>query len=535
MQTEALTAKSEPDSELDLLYHYAGIANGRIYSSQADLEPKDRPMPEVLEWCERQGNIIVMKSGLILAVDPSSRTVQNCKILLSSKNIRPRRVVPATETLIKLLLSGAKEEDRFEEILNDPNNVSLQQQRLRLLVGEAIAEQVSDIHIEVRQDVTHVRFRRHGELYLHTEWTARVGREVSAVAFNRETDHAITHFNPIVPQTASMPLHIDGVDVRLRLASLPAHGGFDVVMRVLTAGREVLFSLHELGYTPDQIILINKATQLPNGAVIVAGPTGSGKTTTLASCMQMVQADRKVYTIEDPVEKIINNATQVPVNVEKEDLDFANMGRSALRMDPDVMVLGELREEETAKVLMRAAITGHLVFTTVHTNSASAIVTRFVDMGISPILLADPSVLSCLICQRLVPKLCSHCAIPVTSSVTHWPHLARWRAIVGDDIDRMKGRGTSCRTCKGTGISGRTVVAEIIWVDEIGRQFIQRCDTLGWEKYLKEQGWMNYREHALRLVRNGICDPLDIERLIGSIQHSHEIEKFDYRKSFALI
>ena len=353
------------------------------------------------------------------------------------------------------------------------------------------------------------------------------------MAFNHETDHAITHFNPLVPQNASMPLHVDGLDVRLRLASLPAHGGFDVVLRVLTTGREQTQSLADLGYPAEQIALINRVVQLPHGAVLVAGPTGSGKTTTLGACMRLVARERKIYTIEDPVEKLISNATQVPVNTEKEDRDFANMGRSALRMDPDVIVLGEMRDEETARVMIRASITGHLVFSTIHTNSATAIVTRLIDMGISPILLGDPHVLNCLICQRLLPKLCQRCAQPLSSSALHQPHLARWEAVLGEHLStvRVRGNNKNCAYCKGTGIGGRTVVAEIVWVDEPSRHFIQKSDILGWEKYLKEHGFSTYQEQALRLVCAGVADPLDAEKMIGELNPLQYQQGFDYRST----
>ncbi len=510
---------TESQIELEQLSKFAAIASSKVYTSHADLDPKDHPMQEMLDWCEKQGDIVVMRSGLILSSNPSSRSVQNCKIVMGGKGLRAGKVVPTTSALVRLLLAGAKDEeaDKHLDPTSDPQSVSLQQQRLRMLVAEGIREQISDIHLEVREDATYVRFRRHGELYLHTEWPARVGREVSAVAFNRETDHAITHFNPLVPQNASMPLHIEDMDIRLRLASLPAHGGFDVVMRILTTGHEQSMTLDELGYTADQIKLIHRATQMPYGTVLVAGPTGSGKTTTLAACMQMISDDRKIYTIEDPVEKLISNATQVPVNTEKEDRDFAGLGRAALRMDPDVIVLGELRDEDTARVMMRASITGHLVFSTIHTNNATAIVTRLVDMGISQNLLGDPNVLVCLICQRLLPKLCLECAVPVTQSAAHQPNLQRWAEVFGDKLSQVHVRGKHCKLCNHTGISGRTVVAEVIWIDEQSRYFIQKCDILGWEKYLKEQGWSGYPDQVLRLVSEGVCDPVDAEKLIGDL------------------
>jgi type II secretory ATPase GspE/PulE/Tfp pilus assembly ATPase PilB-like protein len=349
------------------------------------------------------------------------------------------------------------------------------------------------------------------------------------VAFNKETDHATSHFNPLVPQDASMPLKMQGKDIRLRLASVPAHGGFDMVMRVLATGEEKGKTLEELGYTKKQIEIIKMAVKLPYGAIIVAGPTGSGKTTTLASCMEMVEPVQKLYTIEDPVEKIVEAATQIPVNTEKADRGFAMMGRAAMRMDPDVIILGEMRDEDTANVMVRASITGHLVLTTLHTNRATAIVTRLVDMGITPALLSDSSVLRCLICQRLIAKICTGCAIPLRTSVQHHPFIPAWEAVLGKEIiDRAKARGPGCPKCHRTGVGGRLVVAEVIWVDEDGRQFVQKCDTLNWEKYLKENGWQNFKDRAIDLIQQGLCDPFDAEKVVGPINPATQQRVFKY-------
>jgi len=513
--------------ERNVLEKYATIANNKVLSSQADLDPKDKLMPEMLAWCEKQGNIAVLKSGSILSSNPSSRVVQNCKIIMQNKGMKPGKVIPATNELIQMILANAIGLEAKHELEADA--VSAQQQRLRILIKEAIEVHATDIHIEVREDVARIRFRKHGELYLHAEWLPQVGREVASVAFNKETDHSVIHFNPLIPQNASMPLYVDGIEVRLRLASLPAHGGFDLVMRVLTTGDTKPPSLAQLGYTAQHIELIERATRMPHGAVLVAGPTGSGKTTTLASCMQRVDSERKVYTIEDPIEKIIDNATQVPVNTEKEDRSFASMGRAALRMDPDVIVLGEMRDEDTARVLVRAAITGHLVFSTLHTNTAPGIITRLVDIGISSVLLGDNNLLVCLVCQRLVPLLCQNCAIPIVRTEKSAKDLERWQEVFKDNFSQLKARGKHCSKCRGTGIAKRTVVAEVIWVDEIGRQFIQKGDTLNWEKHLKANGWQSYKDHAAHLVEQGLCDPEDAEKVVGPFQSMEAKLSFDYR------
>lgn len=517
----------ENTQETQLLEQYASIVNSKILSSQSDLNPKDRAMSEMLAWCRKHDSIVVLDNGNILCSHPTTRVVQNCKIIMRNKGLTPGLVYPARKQLINMLLANALDSDEIKTQIGVVE-VSTQQQRLRTLVKEALAVEATDIHIEIRKDIAKIRFRKHGELLLHSEWLPRLAKEIAAVAFNKETDNAVSHFNPLIPQNASMPLQIDDREVRLRLASLPAQGGFDVVLRILTIADETILSLEKLGYSSSQIAMIKKAIAMPHGAIIMAGPTGSGKTTTLASCMNLVNEERKIFTIEDPVEKIISNATQVPVNTEHYDRSFASMARTVLRMDPDVIILGEMRDEDTANVMMRAAITGHLVFSTIHTNSAPGIVTRLVDLGISSSLLATPNLLVCLICQRLVPILCEHCAVSVQESSRHQDYLYRWRSAFGPQLTSIKARGINCSECGGLGISGRRVIAEIIWVDEMGRQFIQEQNILGWTNYLKDCGWQTYHDHLLHLVKTGECDPLDAEKIMGEINILNDAQ-FTYK------
>jgi type II secretory ATPase GspE/PulE/Tfp pilus assembly ATPase PilB-like protein len=508
----------QPSQEQQALEQYATIAQRKVLTSQADLSPKDIAMPEMLGWCREQGNIVVLQSCTILTSEPASRLVQNCKIVMQNKGLVPGLIFPAASALIKILLENAEERRvQLDASTEGVAEVSTQQQRLRLLVKGALDMEATDIHIEVRGDIARIRFRKHGELFLHAEWQPKLAREVASVAFNKETDHNITHFNPLVPQNASMPLLIDDREVRLRLASLPAHGGFDVVMRILTTAEHEVPTLEQLGYLPEQVAMLTRALHMPYGAVVLAGPTGSGKTTTLASCMRLIEDYRKLYSIEDPVEKVVATVTQVPVNTEHYDRSFANMARTVLRMDPDVLVLGEIRDEDTAAVMVRAAITGHLVFSTVHANSAPGIVTRLSDLKISADLLASPDLLVCLICQRLAPVLCTTCKAPLEQSEKHRPNFARWRAIFGEQWEQVYVRGHDCVKCHGLGIAGRTVVAEMIWVDEAGRHLIHDNRLTHWVAHLKEKGWQSYHDHLLSLVKRGLVDPLDAEALAGEL------------------
>lgn len=512
-------------AEYQQLEQYASATHSKILENQADLDPKDRAMPEMLAWCREQQHIVVLQSGNILTCYPTSRLLQNCRIVMTNRGLVPGAVYPASSALIRMLLENAEEKNLTEE--KNIASVSSQQQRLRLLVKEALELEASDIHLEVRHDIARIRFRKHGELILHAEWLPKLGREIASVAFNKETDHAVSHFNPLIPQNASMPLTIDNKEIRLRLASLPAHQGFDVTMRILTTGDDKIETLESLGYLPEQVDLLKKATNMPFGAIIMAGPTGSGKTTALASCMRLISHQRKIFSVEDPVEKLVPNATQVPINTEHYDRGFANMTRTVLRMDPDVIVLGEIRDEDTAHIMARAAITGHLVFSTVHANTATDIVTRLVDLGVSRALLASTNLLVCLVCQRLAPLLCQHCAIPLENAPLDSSQLLHWQNIFGDAFNQLKIRG-KCSQCHQLGIRGRTVIAEIIWLDETGRQFIQNGDLLAWRNYLKTQGFISYPERLLNLVKTGQCDPYDAEKLIGDIYTHINLKNYRY-------
>lgn len=524
-------SEEEIKAHEELLEHYAKATKTKVLKTPNDVDTKDKVLDEMLDWCKEHKTIAVLRSGTILSSDPTARTVQNCKSVLLSRGIHPGHVFAATQEFIGLVLASGSSEEEAKKQKGETNaTFSDQQKHLRDLVFEAVRQGVSDIHIQVRTGYTKIRMRQHGELRVFAEWSERLGREIASVAFNKETDHATSHFNPLLPQDASMPLKMHGKDIRLRLASVPAHGGFDMVMRILATGEDKKVSLEQLGYTTDQIEIIKMAMRLPFGAIICAGPTGSGKTTTLATCMQMVEDTAKLYSIEDPVEKVIEDATQVPVNTEKEDRSFASMGKAALRMDPDVIILGEMRDEATASVMVRASITGHLVLTTLHTNRATAIITRLNDMGISPVLLGDSSVLRCLLCQRLVAKICQNCAVPLRSSDNHFDALPAWESVLGKElIDAAKARGPGCEKCGMSGVGGRVVVAEVIWVDEEGRKFIQNMDTLGWEKYLLENGWPDFRARAIDLVRQGLVDPFDAEKVVGPINPATQSKVFKYK------
>lgn len=521
--------------QMDSLQSYADFVQAKVLQHQSDLATSDRAHPQMLVWCREQGHCVVLENLTILTSRPTTRLVQNCKIVMQRMGLEPGPVLPAVDNLIDTLLENA--EEALGEGLPGVSTISSQQQRLRRLVKEAIELDATDIHIELREEHADIKFRKHGELFLHARWLPKLAQEIASVAFNKETDHASSHFNPLVPQNAAMPLVIDGRPIRLRLASLPAHGGYDVVMRLLPVADKATPSLAELGYQPRQIKTLKAIISQPAGAVIVSGPTGSGKTTTLASCMGHVNRNRKIITIEDPVEKIIPHATQVPVNSEHEDRGFASMTRTVLRMDPNVVVLGEMRDAQTASLMVRAALTGHLVFSTVHTNTALDIVPRLVDLGVSQTLLAGQSVLLALVSQRLAPLLCEKCAIPLKKSITHLPHFIRWSKLQSARLDQWRARGSDpqCEACHGLGINDRTVVAEIVTIDEQSRDYIAAGEWKAWREYLRSFGWLSFSDHLKELVVQGRVDPLDAERISGYVPDLAELNTVPVREAVNVV
>ena len=294
MADETHTGNEVATKQMALLEQYAAATKTKVVISPADLDVKDRVMGEMLAWCKEQKNIAVLRSAAILASDPTSRTVQNCKSLLLSKGVHPGQVYAATNDIIKLLLqSGENESPIKKRKIEGGATFSDQQKHLRDLVMEAVNQKVSDIHIQVRQMFTRIRMRQHGELRVFAEWSERLGREIASVAFNKETDHATSHFNPLVPQDASMPLKIQGKRYSVATGECSCARRLLIWSCVfLRQAKKVPAKLDQLGYTEKQIALIMMAMKLPFGAIIVAGPTGSGKTTTLASCMEMVESTR---------------------------------------------------------------------------------------------------------------------------------------------------------------------------------------------------------------------------------------------------
>ncbi|WP_440682023.1 GspE/PulE family protein [Cysteiniphilum halobium] len=488
-----------------------------------DLPTNNQINLKMLKWCQSQKNspIAVLENGNVLVPTKNASNLQNCKVLMKSKGIKFNQAVVVSNSQIKASLNQI--DPNFVKSLSDI------QLKLRHCIEDAVRRSVSDIHIEVRLQECEVKFRELGELVLYDTWDTDFARKICFVAFNKETDHTNQHFNGHIPQDASMTLQLtSGMKVRIRLASVPAHPfpSFDVVLRILNTDTQTQLNLSSCGYNPQQIKLLQTAIKKPSGTIIIAGPTGSGKTTTLAALLSTLPTHKKLYVIEDPVEKIISNATQIPVNTELDTRGFANMTRQTLRLDPDCICIGEIRDNETAIMASRAAMTGHLVLSTVHSNSAINIAQRLSDLGLTSAQLADESFLVLLAFQMLIKELCPHCCVPISECILTPDDIRRWESyFLADDQhffdntkmhrSRAENHVFECASCDNTGYLGRRVIAEIIWLDNNSRQYILKRDYLGWKSYLQSCHFKSHIDQAIQLIRQGSVDLIDAEMILG--------------------
>lgn len=372
------------------------------------------------------------------------------------------------------------------------------------IIARAIREGASDVHIEPFPESLRVRFRLDGVLYDRCHLAAGLhAAMVSRLKILAKLDIAQRR----LPQDGRISLALGGRKVDLRVATLPTGYGERVVLRVLEKSARVL-SLDELGAPPEDIRRITGLAALSHGVVLITGPTGSGKTTTLYALLRHINTPgRNILTIEDPVEYQLDGIGQMQVQ-ENIGLTFAAGLRSIVRQDPDVILIGEIRDRETAEIAVQAALTGHLVFATLHTNDAASAVTRLVDMGIEPFLLS--SVLSGIVAQRLVRRLCPSCAQAYEPQAEELRDLGLSHPFGGAGLYRAGG----CEACRGTGYRGRKAVMEVLCVDESFRRLVaQTPDAEALRRHAVAGGMRPLARSACRDVVAGNTSVAEVLRV----------------------
>src|SRR5437868_1053461 len=380
---------------------------------------------------------------------------------------------------------------------------------VNLLVTQAVNDRASDIHVEPAEHDLRIRFRIDGVLHE----VMRSPRSIQAGVISRLKVMAdINIAERRIPQDGRISMKVGGRGIDLRVATLPTVYGEKVVMRILDKGQAVLH-LEELGFLPETEERFEQAYRKPYGTILVTGPTGSGKSTTLyATLNQLNTPDRNIITVEDPVEYRLPGINQVQINP-KAGLTFASALRSILRSDPDVVLVGEIRDRETAVIAVEASLTGHLVLSTLHTNDAASTPLRLVEMGVEPFLVT--SALDCVVAQRLARRLCDKCKEPYQPTeaelaAASWPmddlHDAEWPTLY---------RAIGCQACGRTGYRGRFGVHEVMLLsEEIERLIIERRSTEDIQKMAITQGMLSLREDGLHKVGMGMTSLEEIFRVV---------------------
>jgi type II secretory ATPase GspE/PulE/Tfp pilus assembly ATPase PilB-like protein len=360
---------------------------------------------------------------------------------------------------------------------------------------EAVRDRASDIHIEQFEDRCQVRYRIDGVLHEQPTPPQRlIPAIVSRIKILADLDIAERR----LPQDGRIKTHILGQEVDVRVSILPTLHGEAVVMRLLNQS-SIQLSLEDLGFTADQLAVFEKSIGRPHGMVLVTGPTGSGKTTTLyASLRRIFSPEKKIITVEDPVEYQMSGVNQMQVR-ERIGLTFARGLRSIVRQDPDIIMVGEIRDKETLEVAVHAALTGHLLLSTLHTNDAAGAVSRMVDMGLEPFLAA--SSLECVMAQRLARRVCPDCA---EEQAPPAEMLLIMEKELGVALPSKHLRGVGCSTCRFTGFAGRVGLFEILPITDAVRKMILEHESAGRIKAVAmNEGMSTLRADGWRKVLAG--------------------------------
>ena len=371
------------------------------------------------------------------------------------------RLSEIVEGLDKETPEDADDEERLRDLASEAPVIRL----VNLLVRRAVEMRASDVHVEPYPNRLRVRYRIDGVL---RDVEAPPAALRSAVLSRIKIMARLNIAERRLPQDGRIKLIVQGKEIDLRVSIIPTMHGESAVLRILD-GSEGVYRLEELGFTAEQTGALRQLLRRPNGVVLVTGPTGSGKTTTLyASLLELNRPDRKIVTVEDPVEYQLEGINQIQVKPQI-GLKFADVLRSILRHDPDIIMIGEIRDLETAQIAVQASLTGHLVLSTLHTNTAAASVTRLLDMGVENYLLT--STVAGVVAQRLVRRLCEHCREPQVAT----PELLHQLG-----LGNLGGRTTTlyrpigCDQCDGSGYLGRSCVAEILVMDETMQTLVLR-------------------------------------------------------------
>ncbi|GAB5566057.1 MAG: GspE/PulE family protein [Winogradskyella sp.] len=361
----------------------------------------------------------------------------------------------------------------------------------------------SDIHFEPYEHKCRVRFRLDGKLKEHFVISSQ---EYPIIVNKLKIKAGLDISEKRLPQDGRITIKTDINEFDIRVSSLPTLHGEKMVLRILSKDATHI-NLEDLGFTESELMTYHETIKKPNGIILISGPTGSGKTTTLYATLKRLNDDQtNILTIEDPIEYTLEGINQVQLK-ENIGLDFSSTLRTFLRQDPDIIMVGEIRDAKTANMAIRAALTGHLVLSTIHTNSAWATISRLIDMGIPPFLIA--STLNASVAQRLVRRLCDHCKEEVKVSKDIFPSHFE----IPNDLS-MHYKAVGCNHCYHTGYQGRKAIYEILPIDKTLINHI-RDNDLEIDNYIKEHNIKTLKHNAIELIKQGITSVDEVYALLS--------------------
>ena len=371
---------------------------------------------------------------------------------------------------------------------------------------EAHHDRATDIHIEPFEEELRIRYRIDGVLY-DAKVPSTIKHFKDSINARIKVMSSLNIAEKRLPQDGRFKVRVGDVDLDLRVSFLPTNYGESAVLRILSSSK--LYNMEELGLSLGERQMLDGLIKRPHGIIFVTGPTGSGKTTTLYSCLARVnQADKKIITIEDPIEYELRGVTQIQINP-RIGLTFAHGLRSMLRHDPDIMMVGEVRDFETAEIAIQVALTGHLVFSTLHTNDAASAVTRLLDMGVEPYLIA--SSIECFIAQRLVRVVCPHCKQPAKAA----EEIMREFGLNRQDFEGLRlFEGKGCEACKLTGFHGREAIYEFLVLnEEIKELVLARAPASQIRTAAMKSGMKTLRQDGWEKIKAGRTTPSEVVRV----------------------
>ncbi len=475
----------------DLMLRYSFVPYKRQGKALVIVVPDPTDLPMLDELSQLLGTPITVTVGARSAIES----------ILKKSESSTRVLEEATESFQIQLL---KDDDNLDENLTVERLTSDISPVIKLVdstIFTAIQRRASDIHIETGDDAVHVKYRIDGVLQPAMRPIAKQFHSpiISRIKVMAELDIAEKR----VPQDGRFKLKVPGKTIDFRVSIMPSVNGEDAVIRILDKEsiseqfRELRLDI--LGFPEAELKRFRKYIAEPYGMVLVTGPTGSGKTTTLYAALSEIKSvEDKIITIEDPVEYQLRGITQIPIN-EKKGLTFARGLRSILRHDPDKIMVGEIRDPETAQIAIQSALTGHLVFTTVHANNVIDVLGRFLNMGVEPYQFV--SALNCVLAQRLVRIICMHCKRPATVTRAMLEESAM-DVKLADTQPFFEGAG--CIECGGTGFKGRMAICELLdLTDSIREMILERRPSSEIKKLAHEEGMRFLRESAVEKVLQG--------------------------------